>query len=171
MEELNSFLINAPFMVNALNPIVSKKLNENDDSNTNIISCILWYDKNAKSCDFFITGTDIIKILIFKFETIGRPIKNMKKFEEGVYSDLRQNFGVLENAKSEFLTFLYKNSCLRTLKKQKVFFWEDIDHNRLFLRALNRDLERESKGLTTFSIPTLNYCPDKILCKIGLGNS
>lgn len=160
MEELNKFLVNAPFSVNVLNPVLSKSLNGNK------ISCVLWNDKNCNTCNFFITGTDIIKILSFKFELIGRPIKNMKKFEEGVYSDLRSFPGVLEHAKSEFLIFLHKNSCIRTVKKQKVFLWEHIDHDKLFFAALNRDLLRESKGLIPTSIPNLNYCPDNILKNI-----
>ena len=30
-----------------------------------------------------------MRALVFRFEAFGRPVRNMKKFEEGVFSDLR----------------------------------------------------------------------------------
>ena len=67
----------------------------NWDSETNIrryllptgehISCVLWNSL------FHITGTDIVRSLVFRFQAFGRPVKNIKKFEEGVFSDLRQD--------------------------------------------------------------------------------
>lgn len=47
------------------------------------VSCVLW------SGLYHITGTDIVRALVFRFEAFGRPVTNMKKFEEGVFSDLR----------------------------------------------------------------------------------
>ena len=47
------------------------------------VSCVLW------SGVYHITGTDIVRALVFRFEAFGRPVRNMKKFEEGVFSDLR----------------------------------------------------------------------------------
>lgn len=47
------------------------------------VSCVLW------SGLYHITGTDIVRALVFRFEAFGRPVRNMKKFEEGVFSDLR----------------------------------------------------------------------------------
>lgn len=47
------------------------------------VSCVLW------SGIYHITGTDIVRALVFRFEAFGRPVRNMKKFEEGVFSDLR----------------------------------------------------------------------------------
>ena len=47
------------------------------------VSCVLWNGL------YHITGTDIVRALVFRFEAFGRPVKNMKKFEEGVFSDLR----------------------------------------------------------------------------------
>jgi hypothetical protein len=47
------------------------------------ISCVLW------SGLYHITGTDIVRALVYRFEAFGRPVTNMKKFEEGVFSDLR----------------------------------------------------------------------------------
>lgn len=47
------------------------------------ISCILWKGLHH------ITGTDIVRIIAYRFLALGRPLHNAKKFEEGVYSDLR----------------------------------------------------------------------------------
>ncbi|ORY00430.1 putative transcription factor SteA, partial [Basidiobolus meristosporus CBS 931.73] len=97
--------------------------------NGEYISCILWNDL------FYITGTDIVRCLVFRFQAIGRPVKNVKKFEEGVFSDLRNlkpgTDAKLEEPRSEFLEMLYKNNCIRTQKKQKVFFWYSVPHDRL----------------------------------------
>ena len=77
-------------------------------------------------------------------------MKNSKKFEEGIFSDLRNlksgTDASLEEPKSPFLDFLYKNNCIRTQKKQKVFYWYSVPHDRLFLDALERDLKREKMG-------------------------
>lgn len=51
--------------------------------NGEYISCVLWNGL------YHITGTDIIRTLVFRFRAFGRCISNMKKFEEGVFSDLR----------------------------------------------------------------------------------
>jgi transcription factor STE12 len=85
------------------------------------------------------------------FEAFGRPVRNMKKFEEGVFSDLRNlKPGVdacLEEPKSAFLDLLFKYQCIRTQKKQKVFYWFSVPHDRIFLDALERDLKREKMGM------------------------
>lgn len=47
------------------------------------VSCVLWNGL------YHITGTDIVRALVFRFDAFGRPVRNMKKFEEGVFSDLR----------------------------------------------------------------------------------
>lgn len=63
------------------------------------VSCVLWNGL------YHITGTDIVRALVFRFEVrtalsallriltplqaFSRPVRNMKKFEEGVFSDLR----------------------------------------------------------------------------------
>ncbi|KAF7345230.1 hypothetical protein MSAN_01899600 [Mycena sanguinolenta] len=87
----------------------------------------------------------------FGLQAFSRPVRNMQKFEEGVYSDLRNlKPGVdacLEEPKSPFLDLLFKYQCIRTQKKQKVFYWFSVPHNRLFLDALERDLKREKMGL------------------------
>ncbi|KAF9438137.1 homeodomain transcription factor ste12 [Entomortierella beljakovae] len=46
------------------------------------ISCVLWNEL------YHITGTDIVRSLVSRFESFGRPVRNIKKFEEGVFSDL-----------------------------------------------------------------------------------
>jgi hypothetical protein len=114
------------------------------------ISCVYWDDL------FHITGTDIVRTLLYRFHLFGRPVTNLKKFEEGIFSDLRNlkpgMDASLEEPKSEFLEMLYKNNCIRTQKKQKVFFWFSVPHDRLFLDALERDLKREKMGLEPTSV-------------------
>ncbi|KKZ59946.1 transcription factor STE12 [[Emmonsia] crescens] len=114
---------------------------------------------------FHISGTDIVRCLSFRFQAFGRPVKNTKKFEEGIFSDLRNlksgTDASLEEPKSAFLDFLYKNNCIRTQKKQKVFYWYSVPHDRLFLDALERDLKREKMGqeATTMAVnePALSF--------------
>ncbi|EIW74827.1 STE-domain-containing protein, partial [Coniophora puteana RWD-64-598 SS2] len=126
------------------------------------ISCVLWSGR------YYITGTDIVRALVFRFDAFGRPVKNMKKFEEGVFSDLRNlkpgMDASLEEPKSPFLDLLFKYQCIRTQKKQKVFFWQSVPHDRLFLDALERDLKREKSGLEPTSVvagePALSFTYD-----------
>ena len=114
---------------------------------------------------FHISGTDIVRCLSFRFQAFGRPVKNSKKFEEGIFSDLRNlksgTDASLEEPKSPFLDFLYKNNCIRTQKKQKVFYWYSVPHDRLFLDALERDLKREKMNQepTTVAVaePALSF--------------
>ncbi|KAK3942955.1 putative transcription factor [Diplogelasinospora grovesii] len=123
------------------------------------VSCVLWNNL------FHISGTDIVRCLSFRFQAFGRPVKNSKKFEEGIFSDLRNlksgTDASLEEPKSPFLDFLYKNNCIRTQKKQKVFYWYSVPHDRLFLDALERDLKREKMGqeATTVAVsePALSF--------------
>lgn len=135
--ELFNFLTSAP-----------KEFKENERirkyqlKNGDFIHCVLWNNH------FYITGTDVVKILVWRFQNAKRNIVSLKKFEEGVFSDLRNlKPGIdatLENPRSEFLEFLYKNGCIRTQKKQKVFFWYSVPHDALFCDALERDLRREN---------------------------
>ncbi|KAJ2747334.1 hypothetical protein GGI20_000585 [Coemansia sp. BCRC 34301] len=114
---------------------------DNGDS----LSCVRWDER------FHITSTDIIRALVHRFQDIQRPVVNAKKFEEGVFSDLRSlKPGVharLELPRSEFLDLLFKHHCVRTQKKQKVFFWDSVPHDMLFREALERDLKREAMGV------------------------
>ncbi|KAL1408449.1 hypothetical protein Q8F55_005261 [Vanrija albida] len=112
------------------------------------VACVLWNGL------YHITGTDIVRALLFRFEAFGRPVKHTKKWEEGVFSDLRNlKPGVdacLEEPKSAFLDFLFRNGCIRTQKK--VFYWFSVPHDRLFLDALERDLKREKAGQEPTSV-------------------
>ncbi|CAI4211778.1 unnamed protein product [Parascedosporium putredinis] len=102
------------------------------------VSCVLW------NTLFHISGTDIVRCLSFRFQAFGRPVKNPKKFEEGIFSDLRNlksgTDASLEEPKSPFLDFLYKNNCIH---------------------ALERDLKREKMGqeATTVAVsePALSF--------------
>lgn len=71
--------------------------------NQEYVSCVLWNGL------YHITGTDIVRALVFRFEAFGRPVKNMKKFEEGVFSDLRNlkpgMDACLEEPKARLLSF------------------------------------------------------------------
>ncbi|KAI8930332.1 STE like transcription factor-domain-containing protein [Entophlyctis helioformis] len=110
------------------------------------VSCVLWNDL------FYITGTDIVRALMFRFEAFGRKVTMAKKFEEGVFSDLRAlkpGYGAsLEMPRSDFL------------KKQKVFFWFSVDHDKLFLEALDRDLRRERANQEPTTVSLLHLDPD-----------
>ncbi|KAJ7446068.1 STE like transcription factor-domain-containing protein, partial [Mycena latifolia] len=48
---------------------------------------------------------------------------------------------------SPFLDLLFKYQCIHTQKKQKVFYWFSVPHDRLFLDALEHDLKCEKMGL------------------------
>lgn len=65
------------------------------------VSCVLWGGL------YHITGTDIVRALVFRFDAFARPVRNMKKFEEGVFSDLRNlkpgNDACLEEPKVRLL--------------------------------------------------------------------
>lgn len=140
-KELFEFLANAPKEFREGERIRKFQLKNGD-----YIHCVLW------NMHFFITGTDIVKILVWRFQNAGRTLTSLKKFEEGVFSDLRNlKPGIdatLEGPRSEFLEFLYKNGCIRTQKKQKVFYWYSVPHDALFCDALERDLRRETNLFT-----------------------
>lgn len=139
IEEMKLFLATAPVDFPAHTMLKRYML-----KNGEYISCVFWNSL------FHITGTDIVRALTFRFECFGRPVRNIKKFEEGIFSDLRNlkagTDAVLEEPKSSFLDQLYKSNCIRTQKKQKVFYWYSVPHDRLFLDALERDLKRENQG-------------------------
>lgn len=148
IEDLKFFLVTAPANWQE-NQVIRRYYLNNDEG---FVSCVFW--KNL----YFITGTDIVRCILYKFQHFGRTIVDRKKFEEGIFSDLRNlkagADAILERPKSEFLEFLYKNSCLRTQKKQKVFYWFNVPHDKLMADALDRDLKREKAGQQTTSVPT-----------------
>lgn len=142
--KLRAWLNDAPKLMaqEGLGPVFSYNLKATQET----ISCVFWKGK------YFITGTDIVKILKFRFACIGKPIGNLKKFEEGVFSDLRNlkagEHASLEEPKSEFLEFLYKHNCIRTQKKQKVFYWYEVRHDDLVVEAFERDAKRHNTATT-----------------------
>lgn len=143
IDDLKFFLATAPANWQD-NQIIRRYYLNHDEG---FVSCIFWNNL------YFVTGTDIVKCLIYRIELFGRAISDRKKFEEGIFSDLRNlkcgADAILEPPKSKFLEFLYKNSCLRTQKKQKVFFWFSVQHDKMFADALERDLKRENAGQKT----------------------
>ncbi|CCF58129.1 hypothetical protein KAFR_0D04820 [Kazachstania africana CBS 2517] len=147
MHELKFFLATAP--VNWQKHQIIRRYYLNGTHG--FVSCVFWNNL------FYITGTDIVKTCLYKMECFGRKVINLKKFEEGVFSDLRNlKCGVdaiLEQPKSDFLKLLFKNLCLKTKKKQKVFFWFNVPHDKLFMDALERDLKRERANHTPTTLP------------------
>ncbi|GAB1526455.1 hypothetical protein RhiTH_009622 [Rhizoctonia solani] len=157
LDKLKYFLATAPSRWTSPNSSTSDALVQHPQSASHpamnrfllpsgeFVSCVLWGGL------YHITGTDIVRALVFRFDAFARPVRNMKKFEEGVFSDLRNlkpgNDACLEEPKSPFLDLLFKYQCIRTQKKQKVFYWFSVPHDRLFLDALERDLKREKMGL------------------------
>ncbi|KAJ2316969.1 hypothetical protein IWW52_003373 [Coemansia sp. RSA 2704] len=155
--DLTGFLVNAPSLFDEeatqdedVEPDIacgphSGAIRRFQFDNGDKLSCVRW------DSQFHITSTDIIRALVHRFEGIKRPVVNIKKFEEGVFSDLRcLKPGVdarLELPRSEFLELLYKHHCVRTQKKQKVFYWTSVPHDQLFREALERDLKREAMGI------------------------
>ncbi len=139
--ELRQWLTDAPKMMeNTHGSLLSYTLGTQET-----ISCVYWNGQH------YITGTDIVKILRFRFACMNRPVGNVKKFEEGVFSDLRNlkanEHASLEEPKSEFLEFLYKHNCIRTQKKQKVFYWYEVRHDDLMLEAFERDAKRQNQAM------------------------
>lgn len=137
IKDLDLFLVTAPVNWHENQVIRRYFLNKEEG----FVSCVYWNNL------YFITGTDIVRCIAYKMSHIGRQIIDRKKFEEGIFSDLRAlkcgTHAVLENSRSPFLKFLHRNQCLRTQKKQKVFFWFSVPHNKLFIDVLERDLKRE----------------------------
>ncbi|MDC6271803.1 STE domain-containing protein, partial [Acetobacter pasteurianus] len=140
IEDLKFFLATAPANWQE-NQVIRRYYLNHDEG---FVSCVYWNNL------YFITGTDIVRCIVYKFQHFGRKIIDRKKFEEGIFSDLRNlkcNIdAILEPPRSEFLEFLFKNSCLRTQKKQKVFFWFNVPHDKLMADALERDLKKEKLG-------------------------
>jgi transcription factor STE12 len=159
IEDLKFFLATAPANWQE-NQVIRRYYLNHDEG---FVSCVFWNNL------YFITGTDIVRCIVYKFEHLGRKIVDRKKFEEGIFSDLRNlkcgTDAILELPRSEFLEFLFKNSCLRTQKKQKVFFWFNVPHDKLVIDALERDLKKEKQGQAPTTIaasePALSFKYDE----------
>lgn len=159
IEDLKFFLATAPAGWQE-NQVIRRYYLNHDEG---FVSCVFWNNL------YFITGTDIVRCIVYKFEHFGRKIVDRKKFEEGIFSDLRNlkcdTDAILEPPRSDFLEFLFKNSCLRTQKKQKVFFWFNVPHDKLMADALERDLKKENLGQNPTTIankePALSFHYDE----------
>ena len=106
------------------------------------ISCILY------NSIFYITSTDIVKITNFRHQLIGRPIHSsyVRKFEEGIFSDLRRLKQYIdwsfEESNSELLDFLVSKKAAKKAKKQKIYHWWSIPHDELFASSVFRTVKR-----------------------------
>lgn len=147
IKDLDLFLVTAPVNWHENQVIRRYFLNKEEG----FVSCVYWNNL------YFITGTDIVRCIAYKMYHIGREIVDRKKFEEGIFSDLRAlktgTHSILENSRSPFLKFLHRNQCLRTQKKQKVFFWFSVPHNKLFADVLERDLKKELSNQSATTKP------------------
>ncbi|RAL59325.1 hypothetical protein DID88_006930 [Monilinia fructigena] len=107
------------------------------------VSCVLWNNL------FHISGTDIVRCLSFRFQAFGRPVKNSKKFEEGIFSDLRN------------LKFPLQEQLHTDAKEAKGFLLVQRTARQAVLDALERDLKREKMGqeATTVAVnePALSF--------------
>ena len=116
------------------------------------IACVLWQGRT------YVTGTDVVKVLVHRLTQAGRSIVNMKKLEECVFGDLRTvRVGVgcdLEQPRSAFLEFLHENDRIRTKKKQKVFYWDHVHHDKIFADCLEREMKRNGTGKDSITVPT-----------------
>ncbi|KAE8228343.1 hypothetical protein CF326_g6728 [Tilletia indica] len=140
------------------------------------VSCVLWNGQ------MWLTGTDICRIVRFRFEAFGRKIVNINKFHEGIYSDLRNikaGAGAsCEEPKSPFLEALYIYETIQSAKRQKTFQWFPIAmHDQLFLDQLSRDYERSvrSEPMCTEAVrePALSFVYNGYLAladQLGLGD-
>ncbi|KAK6462353.1 STE like transcription factor-domain-containing protein [Scheffersomyces coipomensis] len=159
IEDLKFFLATAPANWQE-NQVIRRYYLNHDEG---FVSCVFWNNL------YFITGTDIVRCIVYKFEHFGRKIIDRKKFEEGIFSDLRNlkcgADAILEPPRSDFLEFLFKNNCLRTQKKQKVFFWFNVPHDKLMADALERDLKKEKQDQKSTTIaksePALSFQYDE----------
>lgn len=135
LNALRNFLRTAPSQFRP-----GDRIRHHELPNSDVISCVKWDN------DFFISGTDILRCIIYRFQALGREVIKRAKFEEFVFSDLRSlktNVRVrLEEGKSDLLVFLHDNGCIRTKKKQRVFYWDAVPHDQLFLDTLERELRR-----------------------------
>ncbi|SCV73038.1 BQ2448_6963 [Microbotryum intermedium] len=114
------------------------------------ISCILWEE------NFYITSTDILRIIAYRLNLLGGPLRSWKKIEEGVFSDLRNlkegRGSIMLESKSELVQLLFRHQCIRTQKKQKIFFWQGVPHEQLYRAAVSR------QGL----LPSVNHRQPKL---------
>jgi len=142
LAQLLAFLASPP-LATAASPHIRTIHLPTTQIHTEPVSCIYYNSRTL------ITGTDIIRALLFRFRVLNISIGSLKKFEEGVFSDLRNlkvgNGCQLEEPRSALLIQLHELGCIRTQKKQKVFFWECVNHDYLFTEALTREKKRNTQ--------------------------
>ncbi len=115
------------------------------------IACVIWDNRS------YISGTDIIKVLAYRLalDDIQIPTDQQKKFEEGIFSDLRHlKVGVdarLEESKSEMLVYFYHHGAVRTKKRQKLYIWRSVNFDKLYQDAKMRLLQRGEKSRRTIA--------------------
>lgn len=112
----------------------------------------------------YISSTDVIRILSFRFLVLGRRVKDSKQFEIAARSMLRNcpcsailgkvrfpltadfhanTHNISLREQSELVHALYAYGGIRTRTTHNVFAWSTFDHNRLFLDLLDKDLSSE----------------------------
>lgn len=161
-QRLSSFIELAPGQMQKTNQTIPLSFNIGElfKREHDCISCVKWRDGL-----YYVSGTDIVKVVrtIYTILT-DSPEPPSKKFEEGVFSDLR-NFKTgdrarLEDSKSDLLSFMHRNKCIRTQKKQRVFYWLFwTDYIKLFELANTRDTKR-------ISVKTQNFMMSKMQCDV-----
>ncbi|EPZ36435.1 STE-domain-containing protein [Rozella allomycis CSF55] len=116
-----------------------------------IVNCIRYQNQ------LVVTGTDILKVIEYFYqENTSTQIKDQKKFEEGVFSDLRiykiGKDAMLVDPSNEIINTLNEIGCIRTRKKQKLFFWPTVDFQDLLQRSIKRDERNATHGLEMLQI-------------------
>ncbi|KAJ8583958.1 STE-domain-containing protein [Rhizopogon salebrosus TDB-379] len=107
---------------------------------TEYVTCVPW------NLRYHITGTDIVRALAFRFEASGdHDLRSLKPEVDAC----------LEEPEYQ---------CIHTQKKQQIFYWWSVPHDRLFLDALECDLKRENMGFepatTVVGEPALSFTYD-----------
>jgi len=102
------------------------------------ITCAWWQDRGV------VSGSDIVKAIgaLYRLSHMGRTLKDRKRLEEGIFSDLRSmrcdTDYVLEAANSNLLKFLYRSNAVRTHKRQKVYMWSAVPFMTLYHETVRR---------------------------------
>jgi uncharacterized Zn-finger protein len=110
-----------------------------EDSNE-FISSFYWNE------DYYISVIDILKITKFQLKLLGYKIIKQKKFEGYIFSILRsiKNFKC-ETSNSKLLNLMYIGNCIRTQKKQKIFYWNNFPHEEIFYEFLDKGMSTVEK--------------------------
>ncbi|PRQ71096.1 STE like transcription factor-domain containing protein [Rhodotorula toruloides] len=100
------------------------------------IACIRWQGL------YYVTGTDVVRILDFQSRQAGLHQNDSKAFARGVYSDLRRlKIGrdcVLLPSQAPLLDALFRDDFIKTRKARKLFFWFSVPYDDLLRRVLDR---------------------------------